>query len=124
MIVLGYLYRISSNFLFLGLAYFSLNFLENYQHRFVVAALLLTYAAMRSASAFSAFHFFQCIERLEVETRRLAKIAGEGPATANVRRQIFINVGNLRRVGEKKSYIDLLFLSLVMVLCVSKIVTE
>jgi hypothetical protein len=34
------------------------------------------------------------------------------------------DVGVLRRDGEMKSYIDLLFLALVILLCISKIVTE
>ena len=49
---------------------------------------------------------------------------GEGPAAATVRKQIVNNVSVLRRDGERKSYIDLLFLALVVLLCISKIVTD
>jgi len=41
-----------------------------------------------------------------------------------VRKQIVNNVSVLRRDGERKSYIDLLFLALVILLCISKIVTD
>jgi hypothetical protein len=44
---LSYAYRFLSNFVFLMLAYFSLNFMEKYQQRAVVAILVLLYAAMR-----------------------------------------------------------------------------
>jgi hypothetical protein len=79
---------------------------------------------MRSASALRSFYFFQKIERLEVEARRLAALTGDGPAASAQRRQIVTDVTGLRRVGEMSAYIDLLFLSLVMVLCISKIVTN
>src|SRR3984893_13805515 len=80
---LSYAYRFVSNFVFLSLVYFALNFLEKYQQRAVVAILVLVYAAMRAASSLRSFYFFQRIERLEVEARRLASLAGEGPAPAN-----------------------------------------
>jgi hypothetical protein len=59
-----------------------------------------------------------------LEARRLAGIAGEGPAASASRKQIVGDVGALRRDGEMKSYIDLLFLALVVLLCISKIVTN
>ena len=64
------------------------------------------------------------IERLEVEARRLAALTGDGPAASAQRKQIVTDVAGLRRIGEMSAYIDLLFLSLVMVLCISKIVTN
>jgi hypothetical protein len=79
---------------------------------------------MRAASALRSFYFFQRIERLEGEARRLAGTAGDGPAASAARKQIIGDVGVLRRDGEMKSYIDLLFLALVVLLCVSKIVTD
>jgi len=121
---LSYAYRFLSNFIFLALVYYSLNFLEKYQQRAVVAILVLVYAAMRAASALRSFYFFQRIERLEGEARRLAGLAGEGPAASAQRRQIVTEVAGLRHAGEMKSYIDLLFLTLVVVLCVAKIVTN
>jgi hypothetical protein len=109
---------------FLSLVYFSLNFMEKYQQRAVVAILVLVYASMRAASALRSFFFFQRIERLEVEARRLATLAGEGPAASSQRRQIVTEVGGLRTAGEMKAYIDLLFLGIIVLLCVTKIVTN
>src|SRR6266481_1620811 len=118
---LSYAYRISSNFVFLALVYYSLNFLEKYQQRAIVAILVLVYAAMRAASALRSFYFF---ERLELEARRLAALTGDGPAASAARKQIVNDVATLRHGGEMKSYIDLLFLTLIVVLCISKIVTN
>ena len=61
---LGYAYRFLSNFVFLALVYYSLNFMERYQQRAVVAILVLVYALMRAATALRSFYFFQRIERL------------------------------------------------------------
>jgi hypothetical protein len=71
----------------------------------------------------ASFVLHQRIERLELEARRLSGLTGDGPAAAASRKQIVNDVGTLRRDGEMKSYIDLLFLALVIVLCISKIVT-
>jgi len=98
--------------------------MDKYQQRAIVAILVLVYAAMRAASALRSFYFFQRIERLEGEARRLAGLAGEGPAASAQRRQIVTEVAGLRHAGEMKSYIDLLFLALIVLLCVSKIVTD
>ena len=122
--LLSYAYRFLSNFIFLALVYYSLNFMEKYQQRAIVAILVLVYCAMRAASALRSFYFFQRIERLEGETRRLSAIAGEGPAASAQRRQVVNEVAGLRHAGEMKSYIDLLFLALLVLLCVSKIVTD
>jgi hypothetical protein len=122
--LLSYAYRFFSNFILLALVYYSLNFMEKYQQRAIVAILVLIYAAMRAASALRSFYFYQRIERLEGETRRLAAIAGEGPVATAQRRQVVTDVAGLRQAGEMKSYIDLLFLALLVLLCVSKIVTD
>lgn len=124
MIILSYIYRFLSNFVLLALVYLSLNFLEKYQNRAIVAFLVLLYAAMRAVSALRSFHFYQRIERLEGEARRLASVAAEGPSASAARRQIVTDVSSLRHAGEMKSYIDLLFLTLIVALCVSKIVTD
>ena len=79
---LSYAYRFLSNFIFLALVYYSLNFLEKYQQRAVVAILVLVYATMRAASALRSFYFFQRIERLEGEARRLAGRPGMVPLHA------------------------------------------
>jgi len=122
--LLSYAYRFLSNFVFLASVYYSLNFLEKYQQRAVVAILVLLYCTMRAASALRSLHFFQRIERLEGEARRLAALVGEGPTASAQRRQVITEVGRLRQAGELKSYIDLLFLALLVLLCVSKIVTD
>ncbi len=121
---LGYGYRFASNFLFLIFVYYSLNFLEKYNQRAIVAAMVLVYSAMRAASALRSFYFYQRIERLEGETRRLAAAAGEGHSAASQRKLVVNEVANLRHAGEMKSYIDLLFLGLIVLLCISKIVTN
>ena len=121
---LSYAYRFLSNFVFLALVYYSLNFLEKYQQRAIVAILVLVYAAMRSASALRSFYFFQRIERLEFEARKLIAATGDGPSASAARKQTVGDVADLRRAGEMKSYIDLLFLILVVLLCISRIVTD
>ena len=122
--ILNHAYRFISNFLFLALVYYSLNFMEKYPQRATLAILVLVYAAMRAATVLRSFYFFQRIERLEFEARRLAGLTGDGPAALSQRKQIVTDVTSLRRVGEINSYIDLLFLALIVLLCVSKIVTE
>jgi hypothetical protein len=121
---LSLVYRFVSNFVFLALVYYSLNSIEKYQQRAVLAILVLVYGIMRAASVLRSFYFFQRIERLEAEARRLAGLAGEGPAASASRKQIVSNVGVLRRAGELNAYIDLLFLAVIVLLCVSKIVTD
>ena len=122
--LLGYAYRFFSNFAFLALVYFSLNFMEQYKQRAIVAILVLVYSAMRAASALRSFYFFQKIERLEIETRRLSGIIEQAAGTSISRKQTITEVSALRQDGEMKSYIDLFFLALVVVLCVAKIVTN
>lgn len=121
---LGHAYRILSNFIFLALVYYSLNFMEKYQQRAVLAILVLVYASMRAVTAFRSFYFFQRIERLEAEARRLAILAAEGPAASASGKHVVREVSALRRDGEVKSYVDLFFLAMVMLLCVAKIVTN
>jgi hypothetical protein len=122
--LLSHAYRFLSNFVFLAMVYYSLNLIEKYQQRAILAILVLAYAAMRAASALRSFYFFQRIERLELEARRLAAAAGEGPTALTSRRQIVVDVGVLRRAGEINAYIDLLFLAMIVMICVSKIVTN
>ena len=121
---LGHVYRIISNFLFLALVYYGLNYMEKYPQRAVLAILVLVYASMRAVTSFRSFYFFQRIERLEAEARRLSILAAEGPAAAASRKQIVNEVNSLRRDGEVKSYVDLFFLAMVVLLCVAKIVTN
>jgi hypothetical protein len=122
--ILNHAYRFISNFLFLALVYYSLNFMEKYPQRATLAILVLVYAGMRAATVLRSFYFFQRIERLEFEARRLAGLTGEGPAALSQRKQIVTDVTALRRVGEINSYIDLLFLAMIVLLCISKVVTN
>jgi hypothetical protein len=124
MTFLSYVYRFVSNFVFLALVYFGLNFMETYQQRAILAILVLVYVVMRAASALRSFYFFSRIERLEFEARRLSGLAGEGPSASAARKIVINDVAELRRAGEVKSYIDLLFLALVVLLCAAKIVTD
>lgn len=121
---LSHAYRFISNFLFLALVYYSLNYMEKYPQRATLAILVLVYAAMRAASVLRSFYFFQRIERLELEARRLAGLTGEGPAALSQRKQVVADVSVLRRSGEINAYIDLLFFVIIALLCVSKIVTN
>jgi hypothetical protein len=109
---------------FLALVYYSLNLIEKYPQRAMLAVMILIYAGMHSASALRSFYFFQRIERLEGEARRLAAIVAEGPSAGSMRKQIVGDVADLRHAGEMKAYIDLLFLALVVLLCIAKIVTN
>jgi hypothetical protein len=121
---LSHAYRFISNFLFLALVYYSLNFMEKYQQRAILAILVLVYAAMRAATALRSFYFYQRVERLEFEARRVIGLLAEGPAGSSQRKQVITDVTVLRRVGEINAYIDLLFLAMIVLLCVSKIVTN
>ena len=121
---LGYAYRFVSNFVFLALVYYSLNLIEKYPQRAMLAVMILIYAGMHAASALRSFYFFQRIERLEIEARRLASVAAEGPNSQASRKQIVTEVAGLRHAGEIKAYIDLLFLALVILLCIAKVVTN
>jgi hypothetical protein len=122
--LLGFAYRFISNFFFLALVYYSLNFMDKYPQRATLAILVLIYSAMRATSSFHSFFFFQRIERLEGEARRLAGLTADSPAAATARKQVVSDVSSLRRDGEMKAYIDLLFLALVVLLCISKIVSD
>jgi hypothetical protein len=124
MTVLSLIYRFASNFALLMLAYYSLNALEKYQQRSILALLILIYVLMRAISAWRSFSFFQCIERLEDEAKRIGGLLGLRPDQALIKRKTISDVTELRRHGELKAYIDLLFLTIVVVLCVTKIVTE
>lgn len=124
MTFLSYAYRFVSNFVFLALVYFSLNFLDIYPQRVMVAVLVLVYAGMHAASG-AAFVLFLPAHRA----------AGGGGATSGGgrcrRAECFVRaqahrqrISGLCRAGEMKAYIDLLFLALVILLCVAKIVTN
>ena len=52
------------------------------------------------------------------------RLPAEGPNATTARKQIVGDVTALRYAGEMKSYIDLLFLALVILLCIAKIVTN
>jgi hypothetical protein len=104
--------------------YLSLNFIEKYPNRAVLAIVILAYAAMRAVSGLRSFYFYNRIERLEVEVRRLLSMIGEAIGSLAARKQVVGEVALLRRDAEIKSYIDLFFLAAVVLVCVAKIVTD
>ena len=122
--MLSYIYRFVSNFAFLAVVYLSLNFIEKYPNRAILAIVVLAYAAMRAVSSLRSFFFFNRIERLEIEARRLMAIIESAGGGSNVRKQMVADVSVLRRDGEVKAYIDLFFLAVVVLVCVAKIVTN
>jgi hypothetical protein len=122
--VLSFAYRFLTNFALLATVYLSLNYVEKYHNRAMLAMLVLIYSALRAASAIRTFYFFQRIERLESEARRLITLITERGAQSPLRKQTVSDVSLLRRDGEIKSYIDLFFLASVVLLCVAKIVTD
>lgn len=124
MVFLSFVYRFMTNFAFMALVYFSLNFMEKYQNRAILAILVLVYSGMRAASTLRAFYFYQKIERLEAETKRLQAPINDGSGGTNARKQIVADVGRLRRDGELKSYMDLFFLALIVLLCVAAIMRQ
>ena len=121
---LSFAYRFITNFAFLAAIYVSLNYIDKYNNRAILAILVLSYAGMRAASALRSFYFFQRIERLEVEARRVMALFTDGGAQSPLKKQTVADVVVLRRDGEVKSYIDLFFLAAVVLLCVAKIVTD
>jgi hypothetical protein len=110
--IISYAYRFMSNFAFLAVVYFTLNFLNKYEERTIIAALVLAYSIMRVVSAIRQFHFFSRIERLE-------SVAG---SAAEATKRAIREVAVLRHQGELKAYMDLLFLGLISLLCIAKIV--
>ena len=124
MVFLSFVYRFVTNFAFMAMVYFSLNFMEKYQNRAILAILVLVYAGMRAASTLLAFYFFQKIEKLEAETKRLQAPINDGSGATNARKQVVADVGRLRRDGELKSYMDLFFLALIVLLCVANIMRQ
>jgi hypothetical protein len=122
--LLSYAYRFFTNFTFLATVYFSLNYVEKYNNRAVLAIIVLIYSAMRAASAIRTFFFYQAIERLETEARRLITLISDGGAQSPLRKQTVSDVSDMRRDGEIASYIDLFFLASVVLLCVAKIMTN
>lgn len=118
MFLFGHVYRFFSNFIFLAFVYFTLNVLEKYQQRFVVAFLVMIYAAMRIVSALGSFRFLGRLELLEAEARRLAKAL-----KVTTRKEIAGDVAALRRASEAQAYMNVMFLVFIVVLCCIKIVT-
>jgi hypothetical protein len=120
LVFLSYLYRFVSNFAFLALVYLTLNFLSKYHERAIISFLVLTYAGTRIISTVRQFVFFKKIERLEKEARS----GGAGLTETTMRKHAAREVATLRHQGELKAYIDILFLSLIILLCVVKILAS
>lgn len=124
MVLLSFVYRFVTNFAFLAVVYFSLNFMEKSPNRAILAILVLIYTGMRAASTLRAFYFFQKIEKLEAEAMRLQAPINDGSGGTPARKQIVTDVARLRRDGELKSYMDLFFLALIVLLCVASIMRQ
>ena len=58
------------------------------------------------------------------ETKRLQAPINDGSGATNARKQVVADVGRLRRDGELKSYMDLFFLALIVLLCVANIMRQ
>jgi hypothetical protein len=97
--------------------------MEKYQNRAILAILVLVYSGMRAASTLRSFYFFQKIERLEIDARRMMASADNGAALP-ARKQVISEVSGMRRDAEMKAYMDLFFLACIVLLCVAKIVTD
>jgi hypothetical protein len=121
---LSFAYRFLTNFTFLAVVYISLNYIETYNHRAILAILVLVYTGLHAASALRSFYFFQRIEQLEIEAHRVMVLFSEGGAQSPLKKQTLGDVTLRRRDGEVKSYIDMFFLAAVVLLCVAKIVTD
>src|SRR3954451_5369634 len=120
----GLAYRFVSNFVFVAAVFLSLNYVEKYDNRAVLALVVLIYAGMRAVTVVRTLHFFGRIEKMETDVRRLAGMLGDGPVAQVVSKQVVSDVGSLRKDGERKSYMDLFFLAAIVILCVSKLVTN
>ena len=121
--ILAFIYRAASNFALLAVAYVSLNYIDNYQNRAILAMMILVYAGMRSATVLRSFQFFTRIERLELEVRRILHALGQ-VAAGTTSKQVVNDVSIVRHDAEKKAYIDLFFLAAIVILCAAKIVTN
>src|SRR5919198_976794 len=71
---LGYAYRFVSNFVFLALVYYSLNLIEKYPQRAMLAALSLLHARMHSAPPLHA-----CVGRQPPPARACRAALRQGP---------------------------------------------
>src|SRR5262249_40919459 len=94
--LLSYAYRFLTNFALLVLVYFSLNYIDKYHNRAMLAMLILVYSALRAASAIRTFYFFQRIEKLESEARRLITLITEGGAQSPLKKQTVQDVTFMR----------------------------
>jgi hypothetical protein len=121
---LSFAYRFATNFAFLATVYLSLNYIEKYNNRAILALAVLLYTGMRAASSLRSFYFFQRIERLEIEARRVIALVTQGGATSPIKARTVADVTLLRRDGEIKSYIDMFFLAAVVLLCAARIINE
>ena len=121
---LGYAYRFASNFVFLAAVYYSLNLMEKYPQR-AMLALLDSDLCRHARGVRAALVLFLPAHRAPGGRGTAARrYRWQGPNAAAARKQIVGDVAELRHAGEIKSYIDLLFLALVILLCIAKIVTN
>ena len=83
---LSFVYRFVTDFAFLAAVYFSLNYIEKYNNRAVLAMLVLIYSGMRGVSSVRSFFFYSRVEKMEVEARRLVSAITEGGAVSPLRK--------------------------------------
>jgi hypothetical protein len=121
-VLLSYSYRFIANFMLLAAVYFGLSFLAKYEQRAILAILVLLYVLLRTVSVLRSFGFMHRIERLESELRRF--MSAIGPADTQARRQLVADIAHARQHSEYKAYLDLMFLSLIALLCMVRIVTS
>lgn len=119
MLVLSLAYRFASNFVLLAMAYFSLNLVQQYDQRVILAMIIMLFAGMRILSSLRAFHFFGRVEQLESDFKRvlgaLEALKGRPPPA------IIQQVADLRHSGEMKAYLDLFFLSVIIIICIARL---
>lgn len=119
MLILSLAYRFASNFILLAMAYFSMNLVDKYDQRALLAMLIMLFAASRIVSALRMFHFYGRVEQLEGDFTKVlgALEALKGRAMPGIIKQ----VSELRHHGEMKAYLDLFFLSVIIIVCVARL---
>ncbi|TAK49179.1 MAG: hypothetical protein EPO23_04875 [Xanthobacteraceae bacterium] len=120
MALFSYIYHFFVNFMLLATAYFGLSLLGQYDQRAMLAIMILIYALLRTVSVLRSFSFMHRVERLEHELHRFMSAIATTDTVG--RRQLVSDVALSRHHGELKAYIDLLFLSLVALLCLARII--
>jgi hypothetical protein len=118
MLGLSIVYKFFSGFSFLASIYFALNFVTRHEERTVVASLALLYSSTRFVSAIRMLASFRKIERLEMEAKAAASF---DPAKGLARWSTILDVAQIRREGELRGYMELLFQGIIAIICISRL---